>query len=648
MANRGTFVSPLERDANLAGVTLSDGDTCTVAGEQHTYDPENNGSGWVSPWPRDVEFPEDVVGDTLVSSVPIIGLFGRTLNIAPRRGFGTYWIYSDTPASGNTCVVRLQAPPGAVGAYLHFQHWGANPADVEKAGVLAVANATANTATSAFTPVTFKSAQSGVIPGWIAGKYPSGDKNYAQELVSDYVALSPVARSDFPNRGPLFDVAFKVGARPITAGTYSPTDSGNTPWVVGWTNGSTDLIAAPTPTTMYPYMGTFVWAEWVYSGQRRPVAAAFGDSIFDGISASNILDGYLQNACYSAGVELYSNAVGGRTSFDTWDVMRAELPKIAHKVDAVFMTAWTPNDAVQGYAWDSVWARFLVEKAWVESLGLKALIMGPLPYSGSNIPGLVRSNLIAAGFQFLDIGPVLATNNTLLTWKASYTGDNIHPNSAGYDLLTGILRPWLTTILVPWEIPLYDAYSDLPKAGVQLGKEARVKRLSGTGVTSTGYFAVQWNGTRWEVKPGESVVADSTETPYTSVGTTLVVLKSALIPAGLVGDNELWEASIQTTQVSGTFDAANSHQLRIGGAAIWNNPGAVSSVPYSFDVYPRRLRRAGTTARRYSASLWDSFGADEAQMPVNLSSDQVLDCSITPAAIGNVYRARRLVLRRVG
>ena len=72
MANRGTFVSPLERDANLAGVTLSDGDTCTVAGEQHTYDPENNGSGWVSPWPRDVEFPEDVVGDTLVSREPIV------------------------------------------------------------------------------------------------------------------------------------------------------------------------------------------------------------------------------------------------------------------------------------------------------------------------------------------------------------------------------------------------------------------------------------------------------------------------------------------------------------------------------------------------------------------------------------------------
>ena len=45
MANRGTFVSPRERDANLAGVTLLDGDTCTVAGEQHTYDPENNGSG---------------------------------------------------------------------------------------------------------------------------------------------------------------------------------------------------------------------------------------------------------------------------------------------------------------------------------------------------------------------------------------------------------------------------------------------------------------------------------------------------------------------------------------------------------------------------------------------------------------------------
>ena len=175
-----------------------------------------------------------------------------------------------------------------------------------------------------------------------------------------------------------------------------------------------------------------------------------------------------------------------------------------------------------------------------------------------------------------------------------------------------------------------------------------MKRLSGAGVASTGYFAVQWNGTRWEVKPGEAVVADSTEIPYTSVGTTLVVLKSASIPAGLVGDNELWEASMQTTQVSGTFDAAYSHQLRIGGNTIWNNIAAVSAAPYSFDVYPRRIRRAGTTTRRYSASLQDAYGVDEIQMAVNLSNDQVLDCSITPAAIGNVYRARRLLLRRVG
>lgn len=72
MANRGTFVSPRERDANLAGVTLLDGDTCTVAGEQHTYDPKSDGSGWVSPWPRDVVFPEDVVGGTFVSSRPIV------------------------------------------------------------------------------------------------------------------------------------------------------------------------------------------------------------------------------------------------------------------------------------------------------------------------------------------------------------------------------------------------------------------------------------------------------------------------------------------------------------------------------------------------------------------------------------------------
>lgn len=366
------------------------------------------------------------------------------INSAPRRGYGSYWIGGpDTLPANQTGVVRLQAPAGVIGAYFYFAHYGPSPADIAKAGVAPAAQSTANTATTAYKSLTFNGSAGGTVPGWILGNYPAGDKNSVQFLKSDFVGLTPVARTDFPARGHLFDVAFKCGARGLAGGAYSPTDSGNTPWTLGWTNTATDLIATPSATTMYPYMGTRVWAEWIYAGPRMPVVGAWGDSIFDGVSASSILDGYLQNSCYAAGIELYSNSIGGRTSFDTWDAMRRELPALAPTLDAVILAAWTPNDEVQGYSAASVWSRFLTEKTWIESLGLRCLIMGPLPYSASATPAIIRGNLIAAGFEFFDGGLIVATSSTLITWAAGNSGDNIHPNDVGYNLLSFSLVPWI-------------------------------------------------------------------------------------------------------------------------------------------------------------------------------------------------------------
>lgn len=590
------------------------------------------------------------VNDTLVSTLPVVApnLGSNRERIAPRRGFGTYWIDIDTLPANQTAVMRLQAPAGVVGAYFYIGHYGPSPADVVKAGVRAAASSAEDTATTAFSPVTFGGAAGGIIPGWILGQYPPGDTNSVQFLKSDYVSVTPIARTDFPKREPLFDFAFKCGARGVSGGAFSTTDNENTPWVLGWANTENDILTTPSATTMYPYIGNRVWVEWVYSGERRPVAAAWGDSIFDGLSASNTVDGYLQNSFYSAGVELYSNSVGGRTSFDTWDAMRRELLGIASKIDAVVLAAWTPNDEVNGYSAASVWQRFLVEKSWVESLGLQCLIMGPMPFNGSAVPAVIRSNLISSGFQFFDAGIIVATSSTLLEWTPEYTSDNVHPNDTGYNLLTTKLRPWITTRLCPWDLPLYESYTNLPIPGPSLGKRALVKRIGGTNVGSVGYFQVEWNGSRWEVRPGESVVADNSEQSYTSVGTSIVSLKSANIPADLIGDGELWEASMQTTQISGTFDTYNAHKLRLGGGEIWSSTTAVSAVPTTYEVWPRRFRRSGSTYERYTSSLTDSFTADAPSLPVNLGVDQSLDCSIIPAAINNVYRIRRLLLRRVG
>lgn len=575
--------------------------------------------------------------------------FSNTLkpNSAPRRGFGSYWISSDTLASGRTGIMRLQAPIGAVGGFVNFAHYGSGYADISKAGIATVSAVSDNSATKPYQLLSFSGAPSGVIQPAIPGLYPPGYRVSPKFLRSDYFGLPGIPRTDFPGRGMLFDVAFQVGARSITAGEYSPTDSGNTPWVLGWTNSASDLISVPTPQTMYPYMATFCWVEWVYSGSRSPVLAIYGDSIFDGISASNILDGYMQNSAYSAGIELYSNSCGGRTSFDTWDSMRGELPGLSPKIDAVAICAWTPNDEVQGYSYTTVFARFLKEKSWIESLGIRCIVVGPMPFSGSSTPGLIRDLLVSNGVEFFNAGNLVATNSTFLTWEGSLTNDFIHPNDAGYSVLTEQFRPYSTEIVTPNIPALYSTFGDLPLSGNTLGKIRHVKRISGPNVSSTGYYKCQWNGSRWEVMIGESVFAMNDEVVFSSPSTAETTVCSADIPGNMFGETECWEMSVNETQLGNTVDPALSHRLCINSVVIWSNTTGAPSLPFTIDPIPRKIRRYGDLYRFYTIGVSDTVAQNEFSTGLGAATQKTFSYKIQASAIGGIYRVRRFYLKRI-
>lgn len=543
---------------------------------------------------------ETLSNNDIIFGGSVISKGVKNKNIAPRRGLGTYWLSNAELTPGKTGVVRLQAPNNAIGVYLNFQTYSSAAGDISKAGILPIAAVGDDTGTSTYKPVTFSNGQiSGTIPGWIPGNYPPNDKNFAQTLRSDYIGFKSVNRTDFPTRGPLLDVAFKVGPRSIYAGSYDPVNSNYTPWVVGWTNTDTDILTTPSTQTMYPYMATHVWAEWVYAGARKPVIGAWGDSIFDGMSSSAVQNGYIQNACYGNDIELFSNSIGGRTSFDTFDVLRLELPKMVSKLDAVMIAAWSPNDQINGYSTSSVWNRFLIEKDWIESLGLQCLVMGPIPYTGTTSPGTIRNNLIDAGIDFFDGGVVVATSTNLLNWISGYSQDNIHPNVLGHNMLSYSLYPWLSS-----RISTQKSASEL--AGILYETNAGYQGLTATVETQfatytidrfdcVGDFFTKRRMIKEEFMSGVNFTAPTARLTLNEYWNGVLVQQTYVNPqmSGVQGygsgQNKCLDVNTQMRVEGGVLSACNlrghmSYSSSFNGASIWGDKNEFSYGQISIDI----------------------------------------------------------------
>ena len=567
-------------------------------------------------------------------------------NIAPRRGVGSYWIAPDTVAAGRTGIARLQAPIGAVGCYLNFQHYGSNPADIAKFGVLPIANATANTGTSAYTLGKFGGAASGVVPAASPETHPVSSRVYAGQLRSDFIAFTAVARTDYPTRGPLLDVAFQVGTRPITAGIFAPIDDVNTPTVLGWNATDTDILAAPASTPMAAYMPTYVWAEWVYAGTRAPVMFAAGDSILDGIGASKIGAGFVQKSAFASGIELYSETVGGRTSYDTWDALRRDLPRFASQVDAVALQAWSPNDEVQGFSVDDVFARYLVEKAWIEAMGISVITVGPVPANGSSGPALVRGKLLGAGVDFFDAGILMATNATLLAWKAGRSDDNIHGNDTGYAELTIGFRQHLSTRVVappPTRFVAQSVAQMQSAAGV-----AGQRCLCLDPLLPAAGVECEWDATAamWVPIRGQYLVdvgptvGQAYFAQFTPASTSTVKTKIGTIPKNLVatGRQIYVEAVVEANGAAASFLSFGFNTLTAPTGAGFSGSAASTRV-YSRDGAPI-INAEGSGAVASTLRQLASGGATST-LAVDFAADVDVYVVVSSPVVGVQYTIRR-------
>lgn len=189
-------------------------------------------------------------------------------------------------------------------------------------------------------------------------------------------------------------------------------------------------------------------------------------------------------------------------------------------------------------------------------------------------------------------------------------------------------------------IPAVAAWSALPGSPT-LGDLRFVPRLCGNG-----YFMVMWNGSRWSVVVGQSVIRDpgpsSAGYDLTASGTSYVVLSSYTIPAGMVGDGEDWRV-VAMSRNNGVYTAGNDGlQVRLSTNNLLGTTSAsvgtagASKVARGIGAF---TRLSGVVVKRtLTGDVYTNQSADD--VSVDLSVAQTIDAGISPGAIGNTMRLR--------
>ena len=171
-----------------------------------------------------------------------------------------------------------------------------------------------------------------------------------------------------------------------------------------------------------------------------------------------------------------------------------------------------------------------------------------------------------------------------------------------------------------------------------LGQKIGMRRLCGNG-----YFEQMYNGVRWEVCAGASIIRDagSGDLGYELIatGTAYVVLVSYTIPAGLIGSGEEWEVSV--VGINGACTGNNIYDARLGENQILST-GMTNN---QFGIFCSRQFRRNTTIDRTTSGV--TYAGGSLQFILDLSQSQIFNAGVVPSTVGNVSRILSLTYRRV-
>lgn len=185
------------------------------------------------------------------------------------------------------------------------------------------------------------------------------------------------------------------------------------------------------------------------------------------------------------------------------------------------------------------------------------------------------------------------------------------------------------------------SYTSLPAVGAS-GVAIGTTALATLGTTT---FRVRAStGNRWAVQMGQAPISDSGTNgagyQLTATGTSLVVLASVVLPAGLIGLSEGWDVWVDGkndgTYVSGSSAFSvrfQSGNLALTSTAVANAANRVARGIGCFYRRPSNVLQRKTGGISYS-------GVSSEDGTLDLSVAQTLEVTITPGASGNVDSIR--------
>ena len=388
---------------------------------------------------------------TKVNNVGARGIFGSVVEIANDASgltYNTAWALE----SAFDAIQLVFANPKTSGTVL------IGPVKVSTAATVGDGNNSAGT----WTNVTFSGATTVTLPN-------ATDANDPTLTLSDWIPISSLARSDVVGGLPLLFARMFLPA----ATTLFPINFNTGITSTGWSSKSDgrirpcrkqvgDAITTPSAfTSTTETSGCPIYAVRYRARGRVVSVASFGDSIGAGASSGGGTlygDGHIYRACtalstLSSPVQLQNMGWGGQTSAQILARAIRAIPVL--KPDVAIYSAFTPNDGLPTAETNNA-ARQRVAQFYsvCADYGVVPVILNGIPMPAST------PNVTQDGFRKKYNSELAAFSQTIIVDQNSAigdgalpegiisgkSGDGLHPNDAGYELMTVPVKNALLSI----------------------------------------------------------------------------------------------------------------------------------------------------------------------------------------------------------
>ena len=351
---------------------------------------------------------------------------------------------------GYICNMQLPALGKFYGVKLVYRNYDtAAPMTINEAHVSACPQHAAlgnNSGLLSWSPsVTFGGNTVGTVPQATTKTFNGVAKVVPGTLVSDYIPVISVARTDTVGAPYLLRVASHLAANSLCTsynGTYFPNfnalaqNPGLKHANYSFTAAQASLLS--TGNSLGEYGGSVNPVNAIFYYDDIPQSIAFfGDSIIQGQGSSTTyanLANYATMLAYSAGKKLVTAnyATSGQTTGATIEILKNVVSK--HKPNFAAFKVWSPNDGNTQAKFDAAWCEVMEGVSYCLQNNVIPILITAPPAVGSSWSLIDAQNAKAKAIKnaiVFDFAALMSDSGNNGSILGAYNADGTHINDAG-------------------------------------------------------------------------------------------------------------------------------------------------------------------------------------------------------------------------